>query len=298
MFAILGDIQFDLITYFDGFDSSFSANFAEHPLIDGKPRLQSVGDNLDEIRMQLVFHQQYCDPETELAKLIKAKAAHHAMPFVLGNGDYKGWFVMTDVQASTRHTDKAGTLVALDANVTLREYVGDKLNPLKPPAIHKGVLPAASRNQPFGAMTPTANALHNSIRQVVSYTSQAKSALQAASYATSLARRMKQNPAAAMTRLPSMMSCLSQASAPLALLIPSATVVTDQMPEMMPILQAASAASRQVNNASSSMQGASPVTISERLDQSANYLDVASRSLDSASPTVSRLAANVTTRSI
>ena len=40
MFAILGEVEFDLITYFDGFESSFSANFAEHALIDGKPRLQ------------------------------------------------------------------------------------------------------------------------------------------------------------------------------------------------------------------------------------------------------------------
>ena len=298
MFAILGDIQFDLITYFDGFESSFSANFAEHALIDGKPRLQSVGDNLDEIRLQLAFHQHYCNPEAELTKLIKAKSAHRAMPFVLGNGDYKGWFVMTDLQASTRHTDKAGTLVALEANVTLREYVGDKLNPLKPPAIRKGVLPTASRNQPFGTMTSTANALHDSIKQVVSFTSQAKSALQAASYATSLARRMKKNPDAAMTKLPSMMSYLSQASAPLAQLIPSATLVTAQMPEMMPILQAAAATSRHVNSASATLQGANPETISGQLDLAANYLDTASRSLNSASPTVSRLAASVTTRSI
>lgn len=48
MFALLGDVQFDLITYFDGFESQFGADFAEHALIEGKPRLQFIGDKLDE----------------------------------------------------------------------------------------------------------------------------------------------------------------------------------------------------------------------------------------------------------
>ena len=73
MFALLGDVQFDLITYFDGFESQFGADYAEHPLIEGKPRLQFVGDKLDEIRIQLAFHLHYCDPEAELAKLKDAE---------------------------------------------------------------------------------------------------------------------------------------------------------------------------------------------------------------------------------
>ena len=44
--ALLGEITFDLITYFEGMEASFSANYAEHALIEGKPRLQWVGDNL------------------------------------------------------------------------------------------------------------------------------------------------------------------------------------------------------------------------------------------------------------
>lgn len=56
MFALLGEIQFDLITYFDGFDSQFDADYAEHALIEGKPRLQWIGDKLDEISIQLSFH--------------------------------------------------------------------------------------------------------------------------------------------------------------------------------------------------------------------------------------------------
>ena len=148
MFALLGDVQFDLITYFDGFESQFGADYAEHPLIEGKPRLQFIGDKLDEIRIQLAFHLHYCDPEAELAKLKDALAAHQAMALVLGNGDYKGWFVLTDVQATSKHTDKAGTLIALEASITLREFVGDKKNPLQPPAVQPKLPPAAAKALP------------------------------------------------------------------------------------------------------------------------------------------------------
>lgn len=143
-----GDVQFDLITYFDGFDSQFSVDYAEHPLIEGKPRLQFVADKLDEIRIQLSFHFHYCDPEAELAKLKKALATHEAMAMVLGNGDYKGWFVLTDVQAISKQTDPGGTLIALEATITLREFVGDKKNPTKPPAVQPKQPPADTKSLP------------------------------------------------------------------------------------------------------------------------------------------------------
>ena len=36
MFAQLGDIQFDLITYFDGINSTVTYNYAEHERINNK----------------------------------------------------------------------------------------------------------------------------------------------------------------------------------------------------------------------------------------------------------------------
>ena len=62
MFAVLGDIEFELITYWDGFEATFGVDYAEHARIGGKPGLQFVGDRLDEIQITLVFHQHYCVP--------------------------------------------------------------------------------------------------------------------------------------------------------------------------------------------------------------------------------------------
>lgn len=132
MYAVLGGVEFDLITYFDGMETRFGADYAEHPLIGRKPRLQQVGDQLDEIRIDLVFHAAYCDPVAELARLRQAMASHDARSLVLGNGDYKGRFVISGLTATVRQTDNAGTLLALEASLQLREYTGDPARPAAP----------------------------------------------------------------------------------------------------------------------------------------------------------------------
>lgn len=142
MFAILGEVEFDLITYFDGLETRFGAEYAEHALIARKPRLQFVGDKLDEVKIDLVFHASYCDPEAELVRLRNALASHAALSLVLGNGDYKGRFVIADLTAIGRHTDTAGTLLAVEASVELREFTGDPAQPTAP-----AVRPAGSRLQ-------------------------------------------------------------------------------------------------------------------------------------------------------
>lgn len=144
MFAVLGDIEFELITYWDGFEATFGVDYAEHARIGGKPGLQFVGDRLDEIQITLVFHQHYCVPDVELARLRTAMKAHQALALVFGNGDYRGWFVITDVTATSEQTDSTGNVLAVSATVSLREYTGDPKNPLQPPAI-RTKLPGVGR---------------------------------------------------------------------------------------------------------------------------------------------------------
>ncbi|EJX0630327.1 phage tail protein [Salmonella enterica] len=135
MFAILGDIEFEVVTYWDGFDASFGMDYAEHSRIEGKPGLQFIGEKLDEVGISLVFHDHYCQPDVELARLRDAMAAHQALALVFGNGDYRGWFVITDIRATSQQTDGYGNVQALSAELSLREYIGDPKNPLTPPAV-------------------------------------------------------------------------------------------------------------------------------------------------------------------
>ena len=125
MYAVLGNIEFDLITYFDGLEQRSGSDFAEHGRIGGKPVLQFVGDKLDEIRIDLVLHAAYCQPDEELKKLQAARQQHQALALVLGNGDYKGRFVITELQSTGRQTDRSGDLLAVEAQLSLREFGGD-----------------------------------------------------------------------------------------------------------------------------------------------------------------------------
>ena len=43
MFAQLGDIKFELITYFNGLNETVSYNYAQHDRIENKPILQFLG---------------------------------------------------------------------------------------------------------------------------------------------------------------------------------------------------------------------------------------------------------------
>ncbi len=121
--ALLGDIAFDLITYFDGIDHRFGAQYAEHALLQGKPRLQWTGDTLDEYTWTLVFHSGFCTPELELAKLRAAIGAHEALPLVFANGDYRGRFVPISAEMKTRQTARDGTALWIEGSMTLREFV-------------------------------------------------------------------------------------------------------------------------------------------------------------------------------
>lgn len=308
MFALLGDVQFDLITYFDGFESQFGADFAEHALIEGKPRLQFIGDKLDEIRIQLAFHLHYCDPEAELAKLKDALAAHQAMALVLGNGDYKGWFVLTDVQATSKHTDKAGTLIALEASITLREFVGDKKNPLQPPAVQPKLPPAAATALPanlaakaasVGAgLASAANSVRDNIRQVVTYANQAQSALRVAVDAARVAQKLRDNPLAALGRVPSLLTGMKQVAGPLENLSPTLASLTSQLPEASSILRASNNALGAVRNAQGALSAVSAGTVTGRIDYLAGQLSTATGVLESAAPSISKLAGKVVTRTI
>jgi len=150
--ALLGDVAFNLVTYFEGSETRFGAEFAEHKLIDGKPRLQWVGDKLDEINWTLVFHAGFCDPEAELQKLAKLVASHTPAPLHYSNGDYKGTFVPMDCTVTSRQSMRDGTLVWIDATLSLKEYVEPKAlveqTPSQPPVAAETRAPGGTRKPP------------------------------------------------------------------------------------------------------------------------------------------------------
>ena len=124
MFAQLGNIKFDLITYFDGLSSTSAYNFAQHERINNKPILQFLGGNLEELNIKLNFHSNFCKPENEIKRLKEAAKEGKTLRFIKGNGDYIGAFVIAEISEEIIQTSNEGGLISVQAEVKLLEYAG------------------------------------------------------------------------------------------------------------------------------------------------------------------------------
>lgn len=124
MFAQLGDIKFELITYFNGLTETVSYNYAQHERIENKPLLQFLGKNLQEENIKLNFHRNFCVPEDEIKNLIEVADAATPLKFIKGNGDYVGVFVIEEIGQTVEQTSSEGDLLSIQVDLRLREYTG------------------------------------------------------------------------------------------------------------------------------------------------------------------------------
>lgn len=124
MFAQLGDIKFELITYFNGLNETVSYNYAQHERIENKPILQFIGKNLQEENIKLNFHRNFCIPEDEIKNLVEVADAATPLKFIKGNGDYVGVFVIEEIGKTVDQTSAEGDLLSIQVELRLREYTG------------------------------------------------------------------------------------------------------------------------------------------------------------------------------
>lgn len=124
MFAQLGDIKFELITYFNGLNETVSYNYAQHERIENKPILQFMGKNLLEEDIKLNFHRNFCIPEDEIKKLTDVADNASPLKFIKGNGEYVGVFVIQEIGKTTEQAAPDGTLMSVQVDVRLKEYTG------------------------------------------------------------------------------------------------------------------------------------------------------------------------------
>lgn len=304
MYAILGEVEFDLITYFDGLETQFGADYAEHALIGRKPRLQFVGDKLDEVRIDLVFHSSYCDPEAELVRLRNAQASHEAFSLVFGNGDYKGRFVITGLTATGRHTDTSGTLLAVDASINLREFTGDPAQPLAPavrPAGSIAQVPAKGSlvtAMPVDVPATPSSALADAVTAAKGALSTAGKVLSAVATVRSLASGDLLDAAA---RLPELTRSLGIA-------LPGLGVAAEQMGEFNNLASVAADAGRvaqgvtrvryEVSSIAGNLSVATPSDLLNRLTAAEGAVSRANTEVQQTTLPLARLTAQAVTRNV
>lgn len=122
MYAQLGDIVFELAYGFETYSSTAAASYAEHALVENKPRLQRTGNGLDEVNFSLNLHIGFCNPDNEWARLLQAKDLGDVLSLVWGTGDVVGDFVILTCKRDIIKTDKDGFVIASKVEVSLKEY--------------------------------------------------------------------------------------------------------------------------------------------------------------------------------
>jgi len=125
MYAQLGNIRFEGLKGFSSFSHERGVNYAQHELINGKPRLQSVGDNLDSISFGMYLHSEFTNPEADIETLRLAMQNREVLPLLLGNGRILGFFVIPNFSQSNSFTDPLGNLIEVTLNIELLESFSD-----------------------------------------------------------------------------------------------------------------------------------------------------------------------------
>jgi phage protein U len=138
LYAVLNDVELEIITWLDGLSMRYGAEYAEQGLIGRKSLLQYTGHRPDEVRIDARLHAQWCDPAAEVRRIKDKMDAKEPVSFVLGTGEYRGVFVITEAEVTTTQTDGFGAAIAFELSITLREYVGDPAQPNPPGVVTSG----------------------------------------------------------------------------------------------------------------------------------------------------------------
>lgn len=132
MFAVLGDIPFQVVGSPEALSDSRSYDYAEHRVVQARPQLQWLANDLAIIRMEMLLHRSFTDPAASLLVLQQTASSHVALPLVFGNGEFRGYFVIVAIETVSRQLSGVGDVFAVLVRLTLRESPIE-LDPAAPP---------------------------------------------------------------------------------------------------------------------------------------------------------------------
>ncbi len=125
MFAALGDIQFEVVGSPESYESADGYDFPEQRVIESKPRLQWVGDELERLNFELMWHASFTNPAAQLALLRATAATHLALPLVFGDGGFRGFFVIESIKVKSQQLSAGGAPIAIRVALALKEWIAD-----------------------------------------------------------------------------------------------------------------------------------------------------------------------------
>ena len=208
MYFMLGKVAFEPVDLTD-FNESHSADFAEHAVLKGKPRLQAMGEKLSELSFAIRLHHKIGGVESRYQALLAAKAKQEALALMWGS-KYKGNFVITDISSTTLFTDGKGNALAREMNISLREFVGNSQNSLLGAALNVGGKSLLGSILPQGLVN-TLSTAKRAVSRAVEIYQQGKRAVDEVRNTVAVVRQLASDPASALAYLPSTLVNLNNA---------------------------------------------------------------------------------------
>ena len=119
--GLLGNIQFELSEAPLKLEVAEKTTYQRIPRIEQKPALQWTGDELRTIRLEFTFNAGWCNPSEQLRRLQDARVAREPMDLIVGGGEFRGYYLIEQIQSQVQQTDAAGSLLWLTVPVSLTE---------------------------------------------------------------------------------------------------------------------------------------------------------------------------------
>ncbi|EIG26760.1 phage tail protein [Haemophilus paraphrohaemolyticus] len=208
MYFMLGNIAFEPVNLTD-FNETHSADFAEHAVLKGKPKLQAMGEKLTDLSFAIRLHHKIGGVESRYQSLLSAKAKQDALALMWGS-KYKGNFVITDISSTTLFTDGKGNALAREMNISLREFVGNGQNSLLGAALNVGGKSLLGSILPQGLVN-TLSTAKRAVSRAVEIYQQGKRAVDEVRNTVAVVRQLASDPASALAYLPSTLANLDNA---------------------------------------------------------------------------------------
>lgn len=126
VFAQLGSVEISMVPIFDGIEIEHPQNYAEHAVLDGKPKLQWMGSGLTEYTIDYALHSAFLansSPKQAFGYLKSMSDKHQAIPFILGDGTYLGYYVITNLTENYEFMSPEGMVISTKGVITLKEWV-------------------------------------------------------------------------------------------------------------------------------------------------------------------------------
>ena len=208
MYFMLGNIAFEPVNLTD-FSETHSADFAEHAVLKGKPKLQAMGEKLTDLSFAIRLHHKIGGVESRYQSLLSAKAKQDALALMWGS-KYKGNFVITDISSTTLFTDGKGNALAREMNISLKEFVGNSQQGLIGASLNVGGKSLLGSILPKG-LTNTLSTVKSAVSRGVELYQQGKRAVDEVRNTVAVVRQLAHDPASALAYLPSTLANLDNA---------------------------------------------------------------------------------------